>query len=317
MQRFAPISPASRYAVPMPARNHSSAPKFDPARPRDLPMYFQELELLLASANIVDHQAKKEHARRYLQYEDFELWGTIPEYHIPTAYDDFKNAIMSLYPGATDERRYSVADVHRLVAERSALGIHSLEDLSAYFRQFLVITAYLLQQGRMAEVEQQHLFIRGFQPSLISRVAQRLQLKDPDHHPDDPFSVQDVFSAAQYALQGSTFFPPAVSDHIEVVSAPVPTAALAPQSSGEIPRIQAEGFFNSLSKMARSLADTVSASLTGNQAVPVSQESATPLARCSFCADPSHFIKICPVVDRYVEEGKVQINQDSDRKSVV
>ena len=166
--------------APMPARNHSSAPKFDPSKPRDLPIYFQELELLLANAQIIGEQEKKENARRYLQREDFELWGSLPEFDAPTTYEGFKAAVRRLYPGATEERKYCLADIDRLTKERYQLGIQSLEELSAYYRQFLVMTTYLLGRGRMADVEQKRRFIRGFQPGFSHRIAQRLQLLQCD-----------------------------------------------------------------------------------------------------------------------------------------
>lgn len=62
----------------MPARNHSTAPAFDPAKPRELRRYFQELETLLDAAAIVDEQEKKKQACRYLSVDDAELWKKFP-----------------------------------------------------------------------------------------------------------------------------------------------------------------------------------------------------------------------------------------------
>src|SRR6266704_3354551 len=94
------------FASPMPPLNHLSAPRFNSAKPRELPIYFSELELLFDSTQISADQEKKENAQHYLQYEDFELWGTLPELQSLTMYEEFKAAVLCLYPGANTERQY-------------------------------------------------------------------------------------------------------------------------------------------------------------------------------------------------------------------
>src|SRR6266704_5232595 len=173
---------AQVFASHMPPRNHSSAPRFDSAKPQELPIYFSELELLFDSAQISANQEKKENAQCYLQYEDFELWGTLPEFHSPTTYEEFKAAVLHLYPGANTEHQYCLADINHLISNRLRVGVQSLEDLSTYYHQFLVITTYLRSKNQIAEVEQQCLFIQGFQPELIQRITQHLQVKSPNHH---------------------------------------------------------------------------------------------------------------------------------------
>ena len=54
-------------AVMMPAQNHSSAPSFKSEKPRELPIYFEELKILMDAVNITDDQIKKDQARRYVQ----------------------------------------------------------------------------------------------------------------------------------------------------------------------------------------------------------------------------------------------------------
>src|SRR6266704_3476986 len=134
---------AQAFASPMPPCNHSSVPRFNSVKPRELPIYFSELELLFDSIHIFAHQEKKENAQCYLQYEDFKLWGTLPEFQSPTTYEEFKAAVLHLYPGANTERQYCLADVNHLISDRLWVRVQSLEDLSTYYHQFLVITTYL------------------------------------------------------------------------------------------------------------------------------------------------------------------------------
>src|ERR1700677_4066959 len=105
-------------ATTMPARSHSSTPKFTADQPRELQRYFQELEILLDSARIVDAQIIKKHACRYLDVDSVELWESIAEYAAPSTFDEFKRAIFKLYSGSEDERKWTITDMDKLVREQ-------------------------------------------------------------------------------------------------------------------------------------------------------------------------------------------------------
>jgi len=92
----------------------------------------------------------------------------------------------------------------KLVGERSRLGVLLLGDLGEYHRQFLAITTFLIGKTRLSTAEQSRAFARGFQAELWSRISQRLQLKLPDHFPDDPYPLEAIHEAAQYVLHGTT-----------------------------------------------------------------------------------------------------------------
>src|SRR5271154_3438917 len=98
-------SPVMATATTMPARGHSSTPKFTADQPRELQQYFQELEILLNSACIINAQIMKKHACHYLDVDSAELWESIAEYAAPSTFDEFKRAIFKLYPGSEDERK--------------------------------------------------------------------------------------------------------------------------------------------------------------------------------------------------------------------
>jgi hypothetical protein len=272
----------------MPARNHSSAPRFNSAKPRELPIYFQELELLFVDNHVLHDQTKKEHARRYLPHEDFELWGSLQEFGATYTYQQFKIAVMKLYPGATEERKYARADVDRLIGERLRLGIQSAEDLSTYYRQFYVMTKYLVDLERMARHEQSRAFLTGFQPELANRVHQRLQLKNPDQHIDVPYALEQILEAAQYVIQGASLYAattlpttnPVASTQSPFSSIPVSTTS--PHGSAPFPPDQPkqEDFYAFLNKFTQTIADTVATSMNAGRG-PRSQAPSAP-------AQPSH-----------------------------
>ena len=190
--------------IPMPVRGDRSAPKFDAKQPRELRRYFTDLEFAFAHAQITDEVEQKRHSTRYVDVDTSELWETLPEFsENATTFEDYVKKVTTLYPGADEDRKWTVADMDKLVGERARLGIISLGDLGEYYRQFLVITTFLRTKGRLSEAEQSRAYVRGFSPDFSRIVSQRLQLKDPDHFPDDPYPLKDIHDAAHYVLHGT------------------------------------------------------------------------------------------------------------------
>ncbi|CDO74527.1 hypothetical protein BN946_scf184997.g2 [Trametes cinnabarina] len=189
---------------PMPARGHATAPTFDPEQPRTLRRFFQDLETLFERSGVEADRQKKEWVVRYLLINVAELCESLPDYYADDkSYEDFRQAIIALYPGASDERKYSVADVENLVARRAKSSIANISELSAYYREFFAMTSYLIRQGRLSPAEQSRLFVRGIAPPLWEQISRCLQLKLPDHYPDDPYTLEQVYDAAKFVLHGT------------------------------------------------------------------------------------------------------------------
>ena len=161
----------------MPARGDRSAPNFDPKQPRELRRFFVDLDFAFGRANITDRTEKKKHACRYVDVDTADLWEAISEYaDVDKTYEEFVKTVHTLYPGSEEERKWSVADMDKLVGERSRLGVLSLGDLGDYYRQFYTITTFLRGKQRLSAAKQSQAFLRGFQPDLWGRISQRLQL---------------------------------------------------------------------------------------------------------------------------------------------
>ena len=86
------------------------------------------------------------------------------------------------------------------------IGISSTKDLSNYHLQFIAITTWLISKGQLGDLEQQRAYIRAFQPPLLTVIINCLQLKYPDHHPNVPHKVEEVYDTAQFVLQGYSSF---------------------------------------------------------------------------------------------------------------
>jgi hypothetical protein len=141
--------------IPMPAHGDRITLKFDPTHPRELCRYFSDLDFILGRTRITDNTEKKQHAIRYVDVDTSELWEALPEYSNNTkTYSNFAKVIHALYPGSEEERKWSVADMDKLVGEQQRLGVLSLGDLREYYRQFLSITTFLISKTRLSTAEQ-------------------------------------------------------------------------------------------------------------------------------------------------------------------
>jgi hypothetical protein len=154
-QCLSPVSPITMAAPStMLPRGHGSAPKFTPDVPRELQHYFKELELLFGPAQVVDNMEKKKHTCRYIDIDTMDLWKAIPEFDITRTFDEFKSAIFKLYPGSESERKWTIADMDKLVGEQLGMGILNVSDLGNHYRVFYTITQILLTKNRISKAEQ-------------------------------------------------------------------------------------------------------------------------------------------------------------------
>jgi hypothetical protein len=187
----------------MPLRNEHAAPTFDTSRPRELPRYFENLEQLMDRAQITDESEKKKQSVYYVNFDTEQQWKAIPEFEDPNiSYQDFKKAIMEYYPEASDGFRYSLQDLELLIGKHQHLGISSVNDLADYHLHFTAITSWLIEKQQLGDLEQRRAYIQAFRPQLLSVIINRLRLEKPDHHPNIPYRVTEVFVATRFILQG-------------------------------------------------------------------------------------------------------------------
>jgi len=101
-------------------------------------------------SKIDDDQEKKHYACRYVDIDTEELWESRLELlDRAKSFSDFVQAIYRLYPGTEGQRQWLVADMERLVEERSRIDIRTLGDLGDYYRRFIAITTFLRSRNRL------------------------------------------------------------------------------------------------------------------------------------------------------------------------
>ncbi|CAK5282582.1 unnamed protein product [Mycena citricolor] len=287
--------------TPMPARGDRNAPVFDSSKPHELRRYFLDLEFLLARSAVTDAAQMKGHAVRFLSVEDQEIWEGLPSFSDANkSYHDFKLDALSLYAGNDTDRRFSLDDLDMLVGQTSRMGIHTKDDLTQFYRRFLHITTFLISKQRLSVAEQSRFFLRAMNPASLSvSVRQRLQIKKPDVHPEDPYDLSDLYDAAKFVLSGSSTLLPGMPTS-------QPGTKLTIKSDPGITAL-----VSSVSDLVR-----IIAAQHANPGAPAQSQSANALPRrrrpdgCSYCSDLEHFISQCPHVSTDIRDGKCRRNVD-------
>ena len=191
-----PIATMSATYV-MPMHNKHAAPTFDSSKPRELSSYFEELKQLIKCAAINDEQEKKQQVLCYVDFGTEQIWKTFPKFlDNNKTYTNFKDVILVHDPNASGDFVYSIRDMDLLIGECQCIGISSTKDLSDYHLQFIAITTWLISKGQLGDLEQQMAYIRVFQPPLLTAIMNCLQLKYPNHHPNVPHKVEEVYDTA-------------------------------------------------------------------------------------------------------------------------
>jgi hypothetical protein len=185
----------------------------------------------------------------------------------------------------------------KLVGERSRLGIISLGDLGEYYRQFLAITTFLRNKGRLSTAEQSRAFVRGFPPDLWRIISQRLQLKEPDHFPDDPYDLEVIHEAARYILHGTPSAPPATA-----TTATTSAQSLAPTR----PEIKTEDVAALLERINETVAKLLVSQARPPRPPPTDRAGRS--MNCHFCGDLEHIGRNCGVAADYIAQGKCKRN---------
>ena len=136
------------------------------------------------------------------------------------------------------------------------------------------------------------MFLSGLPADLETQVCQCLLIIKSTHHPSDPYPIADIIEATQFLLTDSALCSllaapagstPTTQPYYPAWAAPVPTL-VAPQTA------------------------------TPTTALVVKQEQinlqCTACQDCAFCADPSHFMGSCPLVEGYIQVGKASRGTD-------
>ena len=273
-------------APQMPHRSIQNAPKCNEKTPAFLPCFLEDVNILGTAASIMDLE-KICAAIRYADLKEVEGWKLLDEVTAnPPDWVNFAQAVKKLYPGCEGANRYCWADIQYLVQEFRAKPMHTLENLGEYQRKFVKIARILISSCKLLDLDRDTLFLSSLLADLETQVHQCLLITKSTHHPSDPYPIADIVEATQFLLTSSALHPllaapaagmPTAQPYYPAWVAPVPTP-VAPQTT--IP---------------------TTASVIKQEQINLQR---TAHWDCAFCADPSHFMGSCPLVEGYIQAGK-------------
>ena len=238
----------------------------------------------------------KKHALRFTNCDTAELWEILPEFaNTAKMYQDFVDAVYKLYLGSDLEQQWVIADMDKLVGETLRVGILSLMDLGKYHREFMAITTFLIAKNHISIAEQRHAFAHGFPPELWNRIAHRLQLKLPDHFPDNPYTLEEIHDTVRFVLHGTVLYALAYDDQRQAAQ----TSAAVTKAE---PTIKTEDFTALLDVMKQAVSKMGN---QGNQSKPSPPHDLC----CHFCGK-GHFKNSCDVLKEYIHDGKCILCND-------
>lgn len=110
---------------------------------------------------VVANDECKAAALKYMKHHQTEkLWRSSPTFaDTGSNFATFKDNILRLYPNSSTNQTYTMQDLDLLIGELARVGVFSTNDVGDYFRQFLLITRYLISKNRMSAAEQSRNFI--------------------------------------------------------------------------------------------------------------------------------------------------------------
>ncbi|KAF9040168.1 hypothetical protein BJ165DRAFT_1351674 [Panaeolus papilionaceus] len=288
----------------MPARGARSAPTFNPDKPRELKRYFIDLEYLFKEANVTDDEEKIGSALRYIDTDVAELWATLEECNsVGPDYPSFKKAVRELYPDADENERYTLQDLELCIAQAKRDGMYTLGNAADYHRKFTVISHFLTEKKRLSDIETKRLYTQGFQERFWILVNNRLQLKDVDHHPADPWDISEVYAAVRFLLRGTSNAPRPETSTAISVPALTNTQPVSNPTPVSVP-FKMEDFSQIIAQVTKSVVESLQ--LTNNRGSNGSRNPPNS-GRCNFCGR-DHFIRACELVSDYIRAGKCKKN---------
>ncbi|KAF9461609.1 hypothetical protein BDZ94DRAFT_1237596, partial [Collybia nuda] len=83
-------------------------------------------------------------------------------------------------------------------------GIRSTGEFGAYYRRFKGIVDQLIINDRIGKREIQDKFLKGLPTEVAAKTIFRLQIRFPNQHVDEPFSLEHLFKAGLIVVNGTS-----------------------------------------------------------------------------------------------------------------
>src|SRR6266481_9837218 len=196
-------SPSSPPVIPLPHRQSTNAPRFDPENYSTLEVYLLDYELVAKAAHLTPAERLSQ-STQYLGKQEKEDWESLPEFHaMPPDWDAFKEALFRDYPNAR-KPNISSAILDVFIEEKSWETIRLLTEFATFHWEFRRITGRLIKEGWSNPDELRKAYTKSININLCQKI--QIYLKSEKVVPPiqgEAYSIEQVRAAAEYILEGS------------------------------------------------------------------------------------------------------------------
>ncbi|KNZ80297.1 hypothetical protein J132_06413 [Termitomyces sp. J132] len=260
---------------------------------------------------------KKEYAAQYIFYDMAETWLGLPEFGDniiinnnapqPYTYQEWKVAVLRLYPGTNASTHYNLGDLERLVNQTFNSGLATLGRFSDYYRDFQCIARWLLTNSKLYCNKECCLFQQGIPTLLWSKIIHCFEITLPDHHPEDPYDIDQVFEGAKWVLKGTDTSTTKTSNGTSGIhlSSPIVNLPTTP-----LPAPKQETLELATTTAIVSALECLEALLTNGNTQPCQQFANST---CHFCSETGHTMVwgTCIKLEQMILQGKICHNAES------
>ncbi len=188
--------------VPLPHRQSTNAPRFDPENHSTLVVYLLDYELAAEAAHLTPAERLSQ-STRYLGKQEKEDWESLPEFHAtPPDWDAFKEALFRDYLNMR-KPNISSAILDVFIEEKSRETIRSLTEFATFHQEFRRITTRLIKEGQSNPDELRKAYMKSINIDLCQKI--QIYLKSEKVVPPvqgEAYSIEQVRAAAEYILEG-------------------------------------------------------------------------------------------------------------------
>lgn len=202
-------------AMPLPGAR--DAPTFNPRVPREVGRFFNIIGRTFAHCGVTDDKEKKQWVYDYADIETGDSFMALKEFEgtklsdgeqVPYSYDEFKEAALKLFPGASEaSQTFVLADLTKLAQDMRVAGDYAPEVLATYNRVFATRFTFLERSHIASESQAIQIYVTGFPTAQLDRLWNRLQVIEPMRKATDPYTLTSVMEAATHIYHPNNLFP--------------------------------------------------------------------------------------------------------------
>jgi hypothetical protein len=205
------------FKVPRPWE--TNVPKFITEDKDDLRDFIEQVDDIIALAQITDEDEKKKLLTSYLPAKKRETWRELPEYATGVSYVDFKKAVLKVYPEVQEDLDGTLEELERLCAENKNIRRTEEGKLTRFGMRFRALVKKLSKAPAIIlnkEACRRYLdaLERGFAESLRMAINTRNLIKADlqqagvnaqqapgqnavDHRKEDPILLDELIKMAE------------------------------------------------------------------------------------------------------------------------